>query len=296
MIHVERDRHGWVHLTGTDLDTFLTLRLEAPQQIGSPAKCLVPFTELQKLGKTCPADETLDLEVLAEDKLLLRHRIGSHPVEQVITGRTRGRTSPRPPQITAKVLSAWMKRPAPRCSTPWPAPATTRPGSSSTARTSTCPSRRPLRRGHGWPAPVCQQQPASGAAFLRPDPRSPLPLVERLRQGRPVEARRAGSHQGQGRLSPTGKPPLDVRHQADRGHVPQLAQHHRRCPRVHRHHRGQRSAAEAIGRIVPRLPGDDTPNHTVGLYTVSGQALPARLQQGPGAGHRSRGARRHDQR
>ena len=26
-------------------------------------------------------------------------------------------------------------------------------------------------------------------------------------------------------------------------------------------------AAEAIGRIVPRLPGDDTPNHTVGLYT-----------------------------
>ena len=30
-------------------------------------------------------------------------------------------------------------------------------------------------------------------------------------------------------------------------------------------------AAEAILRIVPRLPGDDTPNHTVGLYTVSGR-------------------------
>ena len=30
-------------------------------------------------------------------------------------------------------------------------------------------------------------------------------------------------------------------------------------------------AAEAISRIVPRLPGDDTPNHTVGLYTVSGR-------------------------
>ena len=26
MIHVERDRHGWVRLTGTDLDTFLTFR------------------------------------------------------------------------------------------------------------------------------------------------------------------------------------------------------------------------------------------------------------------------------
>ncbi len=30
-------------------------------------------------------------------------------------------------------------------------------------------------------------------------------------------------------------------------------------------------AAEAISRIVPRLPGDDTPNHTVGLYCVSGR-------------------------
>ena len=30
-------------------------------------------------------------------------------------------------------------------------------------------------------------------------------------------------------------------------------------------------AAEAIARIVPRLPGDDTPNHTVGLYSVSGR-------------------------
>ena len=39
MIHIERDRQGWVHLTGTDLDTFLYL------------------------------------EVLSDDKLLLRHRI-----------------------------------------------------------------------------------------------------------------------------------------------------------------------------------------------------------------------------
>jgi hypothetical protein len=30
-------------------------------------------------------------------------------------------------------------------------------------------------------------------------------------------------------------------------------------------------AAEAIRRIVRRLPGDDTPNHTVGLYCVSGR-------------------------
>ena len=56
MIHVEWDRSGWVHLTATDLGTFLSLRLEAPAQMGEPASLLVPFVELQKLGKTCPAD------------------------------------------------------------------------------------------------------------------------------------------------------------------------------------------------------------------------------------------------
>ena len=104
MIHVERDRQGWVHLTATDLDTFLSLRLEAPQQIGDPAKCLVPFNELQKLGKTCLADEILDLEVLSEDKLLLSHLIGSHPVEQVITVPPTS-DFPEQAQITAKSVS-----------------------------------------------------------------------------------------------------------------------------------------------------------------------------------------------
>ena len=51
-VHIERDRHGSVFLTVTDLDSFLSLRLEAPQEIGNPIECLVPFAELQKLGKT----------------------------------------------------------------------------------------------------------------------------------------------------------------------------------------------------------------------------------------------------
>ena len=140
MIHVERDRQGWVHLTGTDLDTFLTLRLEAPQQSASPHRASCPSpSELQKLGKTCPADEVLDLEVLAEDKLLLRHRIGSHPVEQVITSCPRSGTS-RSRRRSPRNPSAWTKRPAPRCSTPWPVPATTRRVSSSTALISMFPN------------------------------------------------------------------------------------------------------------------------------------------------------------
>ena len=84
-IHVERDRTGWVFLTATDLDCFATLRLEAPGQHGSPAKCLVPLAELQKLAKSCQSEETIELEPVAADKLILRHRIGSHPVEQVFT-------------------------------------------------------------------------------------------------------------------------------------------------------------------------------------------------------------------
>ena len=104
MVHLERDRQGWVHLTATDLDTFLSLRLEAPQQIGEPVKCLVPWPELQKLGKTCLADESLDLEVLAEDNVLLRHQPGGHPVEQVITSAPVG-DFPAVPQITSTSVS-----------------------------------------------------------------------------------------------------------------------------------------------------------------------------------------------
>jgi DNA polymerase III sliding clamp (beta) subunit (PCNA family) len=104
MIYVERNRQGWVYLSATDLDTFLTLRLEAPGQNASPVKFLVPFSELQKLGKSCPADETLELEPLAEDRLILRHRIGSHPVEQVISSLPAS-DFPEAPNITASPIS-----------------------------------------------------------------------------------------------------------------------------------------------------------------------------------------------
>ncbi len=189
----------------------------------------MPFAELQKLGKTCPADETLDLEVLGEDKLLLRHRIGSHPVEQVITSAP-VTDFPAVPQITAKSISL-----------------------DEAARATlldalACASDDETRvilngayldvskpTGHYAVATDGRHLFCSNSLHLALpssvlDPRPPLPLLERLRQGRPVEAGGAAAHEGQGRLSPTGEPPLDVRDQADRGHVPQLAQHHRGCP------------------------------------------------------------------
>jgi DNA polymerase III sliding clamp (beta) subunit (PCNA family) len=98
-LEVKRDPQGCVSITGTDLDTFATRRLEGEEPVGSPARFLVPFAELQKLGKTCPADETLELEPISEDKLILRHRIGSQPVEQVITTPAAD-DFPRAPEIT----------------------------------------------------------------------------------------------------------------------------------------------------------------------------------------------------
>ncbi len=84
-ICVESDRQGITHLTSTDLDAFVTLRLEKPGSLGTPTKFLVPFVDIQKLSKTCPLDQTLELEPVANDKVLIRYHLNNHPVEQVFT-------------------------------------------------------------------------------------------------------------------------------------------------------------------------------------------------------------------
>ena len=80
---MERDRQGVTHLTCTDLDSFVTLRLETPGPLGIPTKFLVPFVDLQKLSKTCPLEQILELEPVADDKVLTRYHLNNHPVEQV---------------------------------------------------------------------------------------------------------------------------------------------------------------------------------------------------------------------
>ncbi len=217
-----------------------------PQQIGEPAKCLVPFAELQKLGKTCPADETLDLEVLGEDKLLLRHRIGSHPVEQVITSAPVG-DFPELPQITAKSISL-----------------------DEAARATlldalACASDDETRvilngayldvskpTGHYAVATDGRHLFSSNSLHLALPSSVLIPDHRFLSWSGFVK-------DGQWKLAvqpPTkdkgGYSKLESRrwtfyHQADRGHVPQLAQHHRGCARVHRHHRGQRPGGRSHG-------------------------------------------------
>ena len=270
MIRVERDRQGWVHLTGTDLDTFLTLRLEAPAQIGDPAKCLVPFAELQKLGKACLADEILDLEVLSEDKLLLSHLIGSHPVEQVITVPPTS-DFPEQAQITTKSVSL------------------DEAARDTLLEAMACASddeTRAILNG----AYLDVSKP-TGHYAVATDGRhlfSSNSLHLALPSSVLIPDHRFISWSGfvkDGQWKLAVQPPTK-----DKGGYLQLES--RRWTFTTKQLEGtypnwrnitddvrefsgtievSDQGAEAISRIVPRLPGDDTPNHTVGIYTVSGR-------------------------
>ena len=51
-VKVERTSDGWIALTGTDLDRFVTLRLEQPAE-GPPMVVLIPYDQLLQLSKNC---------------------------------------------------------------------------------------------------------------------------------------------------------------------------------------------------------------------------------------------------
>src|SRR5438067_891056 len=58
IVKVERTKDGWITLTGTDLDSFVTVRLEEPSE-GAPVSILVPHEDLSRITKRCSANETL---------------------------------------------------------------------------------------------------------------------------------------------------------------------------------------------------------------------------------------------
>ena len=270
MLHIERDQQGWVRLTGTDLDTFLTFRLETPGEVANPTSCRISLGELQKLVKTCPADEVLDLEVLGEDKLLLRHRIGNHPVEQVVTSVPVA-DFPEPPQITAKPVSLdEAARATLLDALACASDDETRVILNGAYLDVSKPS------GHYAVATDGRHLFSSNSLHLALPSSVLIPDHRFLSWSGFVK-------DGQWRLAV--QPPTK-----DKGGHIQLES--RRWTFVTKQIEGtypnwrtitddvreftgtievSDQAAEAISRIVPRLPGDDTPNHTVGLYTVSGR-------------------------
>lgn len=75
-IKVERTTEGWIALTATDLDSFVTVRLEQPDN-GEPMSVLVPFIELAALTKACGKQDTISVSPLPNDRVALEYPIGS---------------------------------------------------------------------------------------------------------------------------------------------------------------------------------------------------------------------------
>ncbi len=79
-IKVERDKDGGVVLTSTDLDHFISVRLEQPAQ-GEPESMLVPYDHLIRIVKRCQKNETISVGSDG-DKALVQFPIGNQTGEE----------------------------------------------------------------------------------------------------------------------------------------------------------------------------------------------------------------------
>ena len=57
-IKIERSKEGWIALTATDLDAYVTVRLEQPGR-GEPLAMLVPYEQLLRTAKACTKNEDI---------------------------------------------------------------------------------------------------------------------------------------------------------------------------------------------------------------------------------------------
>jgi DNA polymerase III sliding clamp (beta) subunit (PCNA family) len=82
-IKVERTADGWIALTGTDLDRFVTLRLEHPAE-GPPATVLLPLDQLVQVVKNCGTGETIEVESTPAASII-RFPLGNETGESKVT-------------------------------------------------------------------------------------------------------------------------------------------------------------------------------------------------------------------
>ena len=80
-VKVERTSDGWIALTGTDLDHFVTLRLEHPAE-GPPLAVLVPYDQLQQITKNCGKGESIHIEP-SLIKFALADSLGEQKVKHI---------------------------------------------------------------------------------------------------------------------------------------------------------------------------------------------------------------------
>ncbi len=79
-IKLERTSDGWVALTGTDLDHYITVRLEQPAA-GQPDALLIPYEDLLQTCKACRNGEEILVEKTGKATAAIKYRIGQQFVE-----------------------------------------------------------------------------------------------------------------------------------------------------------------------------------------------------------------------
>ena len=103
MVRVDRTQEGWITLTGTNLDGFITARLEEPSE-GEPASILVSHEDLSRIAKRCGKDESLVIENGGVDKALVSFTIGNQTAEEHIDSLPMGDFPPIP-QIAGDAMA-----------------------------------------------------------------------------------------------------------------------------------------------------------------------------------------------
>ena len=83
-IKIERTTDGWLALTGTDLDSFVTCRLEQPST-GEPISLLVPYDELLRITKNCEKTDQILVSQSDKDTAIIEYAVGNQVAEAKVT-------------------------------------------------------------------------------------------------------------------------------------------------------------------------------------------------------------------
>ena len=113
-IKVERTSDGWIALTGTDLDRYLTVRFEHPAE-GPPTAVLIPHEQLVQITKNCGRNENLIIDQTPQGPIIkfsLGDKLGEQKVKHIpvdefpVTPRIKADAIPLPPELRHSIHEA----------------------------------------------------------------------------------------------------------------------------------------------------------------------------------------------
>ena len=113
-VKVERTSEGWIALTSTDLDRFITVRLEHPAE-GPPTAVLIPYDQLAQITKTCGRGENVIIDQTTHGfviKFALADSLGEQKVPTIpvgefpVTPRIKADAIPLPAELRYSINEA----------------------------------------------------------------------------------------------------------------------------------------------------------------------------------------------